>query len=174
MYKDYIISMISKVIRDELTSSLVYIRMAESLEGMVVEDVAKILREHADEEYGHYKELVAFAYNHNITPIINIDYEKINTAPTNLEAVIMFTQSLETTAIEDYKSISLKAKDNNDVETMEFFKELIMKEMEHFDDLASFVGQKRDIPCNEPNVEDKAQEIPTAPTPITLRSLVGI
>jgi ferritin len=188
MYKEFLIEKINKVVVDEITTSMAYTKMAEALEGININAVAEILHAHADEEHNHFKSIVAYAYNHGVIPILCVNADVVNGIPSTLEAVILYTQNLEQIAIADYKEMSVVAEENGDSETAEFFKALMLKEMEHFDDMAAFIGQKREIQDDEDDLaddidpdedEDSDDDIDSAdvklvPGTITLRSLLGV
>lgn len=144
-YKKYIISKISKVLNDELTAAVLYFKMANELQGISSGTVSKILKEHGDEEFGHFKNILEFAINHNIVPILGVDTVAINKNPTDLIEVIMLTQNLEKTAMSDYKEIVTNAIAQGDVETQEFFEDILEDEIHHFDELAPLVSQKREL-----------------------------
>ena len=183
-YKQEVTTKFNKFIHDELNASIVYFKMAEGLEGINQEEIAEQLREHGNDEFGHYQELIAYAYNHGFTPIIAVDTQLINTAPTELQAVIEFTQKLEEEAISDYTNMAAFAQEHGDIETHHFFKELMQEEIVHFDDLAPFIGQKRELRASKCPVSDndhKEEEAPQAittpeiaPVRLTLRQIVGI
>lgn len=144
-YKKFITDKINKALNDEMTSSISYLKMANELQGINMKAVSTILLEHADEEYSHYKEILEYAVNHNIKPIFDIDLIKINSTPTDLMKVISFTQTLEKEAIADYLEISKVALENSDIETQEFFEDILEDEHHHFDELAPFISQKREL-----------------------------
>jgi ferritin len=144
-YKEYLTKKIEKVLDDEMVSSLAYLKMAEDLQGMIVIEVQEVLKEHADEEFGHFKDIFNYAKIHGIDPIITVNTGKINSSPKDLKEVIIFTQALETEAINDYTEIVKVAQENEDLETVMFFKKILDNEKEHFDELAPLLGQKRPL-----------------------------
>lgn len=174
MYKEFLVAKINKVVVDEITSSMAYTKMAEALEGVNIDAVVEILDEHADEEHDHFKSIVAYAYNHDIIPCLGVNADIVNNIPNTLEAAIMYTQNLEQIAIADYKEMTEVAEENGDIETMEFFKELMLTEMQHFDDLAAFVGQKREIQDDCIDDIDSEDVKPEDVKIITLRTLLGM
>lgn len=179
MYKEYLQQKINKVINDELTSSIIYLKMADSLSGINVSEVSEILKEHANEEFEHFARIQRFALSHGITPCIAINTEKINSAPKDLINVILTTQSLEQEAITDYTQMTKKAQEHGDVETMSFFKELMNTEIEHFDELAPFLGQTRELPaCDKEetilNIEPQAQPVQEQPRVVRLKDLFNL
>jgi rubrerythrin len=139
-YKEKVVGIINKALTDEITAASVYLAMAQITPS---ENIAKQLEEHAQGEFGHYKKLIEFAYNHNLGELIefNMDYSGANAIPNDLSIV----QSLEQEAIQDYKTIALIAREQGDIETEEFFMDLMEDEMSHFDELSRYTNQKREL-----------------------------
>lgn len=132
MYKEQLIKALSKVLNDEISASIVYKAMAEY---SVLPQLEEQLLEHSKDEFEHFNEIFSFCVSHGISPEVKLmDY--VNNYPSNDTDILMFTQKLEKEAIEDYKSIVLLARENDDVETESFFTEIMNDEIEHFDDLA--------------------------------------
>lgn len=161
------IELYQKTLTDELTAVLAYHKMAQSLFiGLDEQRVAEHLIEHADEEYQHHKELQDFAQRHGFQKKLDfskINQEIFNNAPTgNAMQAMMYHQELETGAIADYQALALYGEENNSPEVYEFFRELMMDEMTHFDDIADWTGQSRecgipmnsDIPMNPESDDD--------------------
>jgi len=140
------IGMIEKSIKDELSAVISYVIMANVLEGTDAEgDVSAHLLEHADDEYVHFKELIAYANNHGVLDKIKIeiDSELVNNLPSELEDVVELTQELETGAIELYNEMANVALDARDFETYDFAKDAMTDEMGHFDDFSIWSGDVR-------------------------------
>lgn len=143
-YKQYIINGFNKALKDELSAASVYLAMAN----VTTEDgLASELIQHANEEFEHYSKLVKYIYKHNLQNEITFTVEStvMNTVPTDTEEILKHVQQLETNAIYDYNALVLRAREENDIETEEFFKELMLAEQEHFDDLVTFTGANRSL-----------------------------
>lgn len=143
-----------KAITDELTAVATYHKMAQSLfVGLDEQRVAEHLIEHADEEYGHYKELQDFAQRHGFNKKLDfsaINQEVFNNAPMgNMREAMMYHQELETGAIDDYRAMALFGEEHDSPEVHFFFQELMADEMKHFDDIADWTGQSRS--CGVPH-----------------------
>jgi len=138
-----------KSITDELTAALVYIKMAESLNGFDGSKVAEHLKEHADQEYDHYKMLISGASKHGILKnfdISKVDQEVFDKAPLgDIMRIIMYTQNLESGAIMQYSALADFADEYDAKDTKDMFNTLRKAEEEHFDDFAEWTGQTR--PC---------------------------
>lgn len=146
MYEKQMTDLISKNIKDELTAVLIYVKMANSFAGTNAQsDVSGHLLEHADDEYGHFKSLVEYAYNHSVGDdvVIDIDLEAVKSAPTDMAGAIAKAQELETGAIASYKAMAKLAFENEDYETHEFAVDIMNDEMGHFDDFALYDGNTR-------------------------------
>ena len=147
MYANEMVSIFTKAIRDELSASIAYRFMAESLVGMETEELRDELIEHADEEYTHFTELVTYASNHGILANLRpeLDSSVVHNYPTEARAIMGFVQDLEMQAIRDYISAAKFARHHGDIETCAFFKELASDERGHFDDLAPMTGDTREF-----------------------------
>ena len=142
MYSEIITNGIIKALRDELTAASVYIAMAET----TTEDGLKEeLLQHSKEEFEHYGKLIHYALKHSIVVNYSIDSSTMNKVPSSTEEILKIVQGLETAAIVDYKQLALEARNNNDLETEQFFIELMKAEQEHFDDLSVFTGKHRTL-----------------------------
>lgn len=143
-YRTSIITGLNKVLKDELSAASVYHAMAQTTTDA---RLAEELSAHGDEEFGHYKLLIEFIYNHSLESEITfgVDTKVINNVQVTKETILSTVQALETKAIEDYKSLALLARDNKDLETEEFFMDLMNDEMGHFDDLAVYTGKNRKL-----------------------------
>ena len=100
------IELFQKAVQDELTASIVYIKMAKSLKGFDGTVVAEHLVEHADEEYEHYKKLIDFAEKHGYIDQIDftkIDKDVINNAPLGDEMKAILYTGLKQREVTVYK-----------------------------------------------------------------------
>ena len=143
-YKEKVVGLINKALTDEITAASAYLAMAQITPS---ENIAKQLEEHAQDEFGHYKKLISFAYNHNLCEFIefSMDYCGANAIPNDTFEMLAIVQSLEQEAIQDYKTIALLAREQGDIETEEFFMDLMEDEISHFDELARYTNQKREL-----------------------------
>jgi ferritin len=143
-YKEKVIGLINKALTDEITAASVYLAMAQVAPS---ENIAKQLEEHAQDEFDHYKKLITFAYAHGFGQSLefNMEYSNANDIPEEIDEILDIVQSLEQEAIQDYKTIALIAREQNDIETEEFFMDLMEDEMSHFDELARYTNQKREL-----------------------------
>lgn len=145
MYEEAILQGINQAIDDELTSATLYYNMSEFLVGVDFEEVREEMVAHGDEEISHFKELLGYAHNHGMKPIIGLNIVVANEMPCDFVGATSLIQTLEIKAINLYESLAKLANDNGDIETYHFFKELMEKEMEHFDDIAKLTGQSRSL-----------------------------
>ena len=148
-----------KAMRDEISASIVYIKMAQSLSGFQGSKVADELLEHSKEEFEHYNELIDFATKHGFVDQLDytiIDMDVIKNAPMkDINAIMLYTQELEQTAISDYNELGKMAEEAESEEARKLFFEIMGDEQEHFDDLAVWLDQTR--PCmlaTQDNKED--------------------
>ena len=146
-YTEYLVGKLNKVLSDELSSSILYKMMSEVITDKAIAD--EVLK-HSEEEFSHFNSIISFCYNHSlendIKYSINQDILKFN---NDDKSIIDIIQGLETIAIKDYREIALKARENQDIESEEFFIALLEEEQKHFDDLASYSGQKRKLSFSE-------------------------
>lgn len=144
-YEKEITKLIEKSMKDELSSAIAYHKMSEIIEGYGNEsDLAAHLQAHADDEWGHFKELLTYAADHGVIDKIKIEIDsKIIESPTDTKKVIAKVQELETTAFETYKEMATLAVKNEDIETYEFMQGLMNNEMGHFDDFNTYTGEVR-------------------------------
>lgn len=145
MYQEIITEGVNQALNDELTSATLYYNISEYLVGVHFEEVRNEMGIHGDEEMEHFKSLLTYAHSHGITPKICLDEEIANKQPEDFFEVTGLIQSLETKAIELYERLSACAQEHGDIESHHFFKGLMEKEMEHFDDLAKLTGEKRPL-----------------------------
>lgn len=151
-YSDIITQIFNKAIVDELSAASVYHAMAANITDA---KLAEELHAHGDEEFKHYKQLLEFALNHGLILCYGIDSKVINNVPKSKEAILKVVQSLETNAIKDYKESALIAREEKDLETEEFFMDLMKEEMRHFDDLAQYTGVNRSLNSILKNLKNK-------------------
>ena len=145
-YEDCMAAHISKGIEGELSSIISYVKMANDCTGGKAEsEVAEELLEHAKEEYEHFTELVAYAAKHGIEDklVYNIDRSFFEGTPKDMAGIIAKNQELEQKAMNDYENMYKCAQKFGDVESMHFAKDIMMDEMEHFDDFSQFDGKPR-------------------------------
>jgi bacterioferritin (cytochrome b1) len=136
---NFIIERFNKFIFDELSAAVGYNFIAERLSGKDANKVIEELKEHGKEEFEHFTELLHYAYLHGFGNKLNIkelDQKVIDFIPSNVTNCVKFIQELELEARNDYRDMVKFAKENNDIEMEEFFKELMQDEQEHYDDLA--------------------------------------
>lgn len=141
-YKEEVISLLNKVVSAEISSASAYLCMAEMTENGTL---AAELSAHAMEEFGHYKKIIGFLYAHGLEFDVSfqMDLSVSNDFPTDNADIVGYVQMLEREAIEDYRTIAILARDNDDLETEAFFTALMKEEQEHFDDLARYNGERR-------------------------------
>ena len=156
MYEEELKKLFEKALCGEYTSILVYVKMAAEISGFNASLVAKELNEHAEKELEHARELNEYANNHGFQIDACADLGTVNQDYSDLDKTVSKTQELEQDAIDDYHNIFLLAQEHNDPETMQFAKHIMEEEMEHFDDLAKFTGQARELLAASPKRETAA------------------
>lgn len=141
-YKEAVIELINIAVASEVSSASAYLCMAEMTDNGTL---AAELSAHAMEEFGHYKRIIGFLYAHGLEEYVSfqMDLDVSNDFPVDKSEIVAFTQMLETQAIEDYRTIALLARENDDLETEVFFTQLMKEEQGHFDDLARYNGERR-------------------------------
>jgi len=144
VYKEQIIQIFNKALKDELSASIAYKTMAEAVTD---QPLSEELAAHGTEEYEHFNSLIAYAHNHSVETslIFGLDESVVKGTPVERQQVIEFTQNLEKIAIADYKAGALLARKNDDIELEEFFIDLMKSEQSHFDDLAIWTGKNRQL-----------------------------
>ena len=144
MYKEKIVELLNKALKDELSASIAYKCMSELTENGTL---AEELLAHSGEEYGHYNRILSYVFSHGLEGDIRIilDLEVSNLYPKDTKGIIKFTQDLEIEAIEDYRRGALLARENDDLETEELFKGLMSEEQGHFDDLSRYNKERREL-----------------------------
>lgn len=134
MYQEELTLRINKALRDEISSSMMYNKMAEQAMGQDLNEFSELLLENADTEYGHFKEILSYSINHNIPVQLSVDESVINIdCFTELEVNLAIIVDLEQKAYNDYKTISLLAREAEDIETETFFIEKMNDERAHLD-----------------------------------------
>ena len=148
-YKELLIAFLNESLKDEISAVVSYNKLSNFAKGETSTQLRGELVEHADEEYGHFKEILAFAGNHGLenSLVFSFDMKVIEVTYESNSDIALFNQKLEKEAYTKYKRMSEIARQNNDMETMEFFRELMVDEMGHFDDMAVLTGASR--PLNE-------------------------
>lgn len=143
-YEQTIISLFNKLVTDEISAAIAYQRMANtSSSPKISEEIAK----HADEEFGHFKKLIDYAYAHGFGSEITIATtpDVTENIPSDPSEILRIVQELETIAIEDYRQGALQAREAGDIETEEFLSDIMEDEQSHFDDLAKLYGGSRPL-----------------------------
>lgn len=147
-YREKMIAFLNKVLKDELSASIFYMKASNELVGSEVDGVSKELAVHSAEEMAHFNSLLAYATNHGLIDDINIELDQsvIMFSPLNdAEKVMRKVQELEKIAIGDYNKSAMCAMKNSDLESHGFFKKLMDDEIGHFDDLAYVNGDVRPL-----------------------------
>lgn len=145
MYIESITNGINKGLKDELSAATLYFNMAQYLDGVQNEELRVEMAGHGDDEMGHFKQLLAYAHNHNIEVSICLDGQVANARISDFASACVFVQDLEMQAINLYEGLSKIAQTEGDIETYGFFKGLMEVEMAHFDDVARLTGDKRSL-----------------------------
>lgn len=137
-YEELLVERINKFLRDEISAATGYALIASKLKGLASEEIIEELQEHGKEEYEHYTELVEFAGRYGLEvklSLIDLDQRVLQYQPTDLKTTVEFINSLEKEARSDYLEMTKIAEEQEDIQTMEFFKELANDETKHFLDL---------------------------------------
>lgn len=145
MYTEAITEGITQALNDELTSAVLYQNMSEFLQGIQMEELRNEMLEHASEEFEHFKLLLKYANAHGIPTCIGLNPQIANETPMDFVSASSLVQELELKAISLYERLSKLAQEHEDIESMHFFKELMEKETEHFDDVAKLTGDIRPL-----------------------------
>lgn len=146
-YKDEIVTILNKAIMDEISASVFYFRQAEELKGVAADEVINALKEYGNEEFGHYTEIMAYAGKFGMLSEIEVSFENLTNShlKPNLVEAMKVIEDLEKQAYNDYKTASQLALDNDDIETYDFFKELMSDEAKHLDEFLLFQGKTRGL-----------------------------
>jgi bacterioferritin (cytochrome b1) len=127
---------------DEISAATFYVEAANMINDL---EVIEEIREHAKDEFKHFTWLMDYAKSHDLPVKYDFDRKVIKNVNQKNEKIIKYIQSLEKKAISDYRDMMIYAQTNQDIESAELFKKIMLEEMEHFDDIAPKLGQKRVI-----------------------------
>lgn len=141
-YKDQVQEFLKKRMIDEISAATFYLDAAELIQDL---ELSEEIKDHAQEEFEHFKELVSYARNHGLKVVYDFDRSVIKNVPPKEKALINIIQTLERRAISNYRDMMKIARENDDFELEDLCKRLMLKEMEHFDDVALKTGDKRKI-----------------------------
>ena len=134
MYLEELAAIINKAMRDEISSAMLYHSVAEKVNGTEMEEFSTQLKENGDEEFNHFKEILAYANNHGIDTFLSVDLVILSKPYTNnIEVDVAMILELEQTAINDYTNAAVLARSVEDLETESFFIELMNDERKHSD-----------------------------------------
>lgn len=140
------LSTFRKVINDEITATVLYLRLANELDGAGNDYFRDQMEEHAEDEYGHFKDLLEIAANRGISFSVNFTPDANKPIDiTNSKELIDLTQELETIAIEDYRKLATICGELKEYDLQRTFKEILSDEAEHFDDVSVITGETRPI-----------------------------
>jgi len=139
-YTELINEKIGKLMTDEISAATMYIEAAQYITDL---ELAEEIKTHGQEEFEHFQELMQYAISHNLKTNYDFDRTVIKNVPRDTKTLTRVIQNLEKKAIANYREIALIARDNNDIESEQFFMSLMRKEMEHFDDVAQKTGEHR-------------------------------
>lgn len=146
-YKDKMIKIFQKAIKDELSACSYYVHIAQKLEGFEGAELQEDFLKHAKEEYEHFNELLQYAADHGIIDNLEIglfNYEKEHPVEIkDINAVIDWKQNLEKGAMEDYLRAAEVAYERGDIMTRRFFEHMAEDERRHLDDLQKYKKLKR-------------------------------
>lgn len=163
------LTLLNKVINDEVSAAIFYKRAAAELIGAHSQNIAKELKIHATEELEHFDMLFNYASNYDLLAQMNIvlDDEVANFPIGSTEQVMVKVQELEHIAINDYQRLLMMSKEMKDFSGIELFKELLEDEIGHFDDLAYVLGQTRNLFITDADANGGPEDgIELAPTEI--------
>ena len=141
-YQEIINHKIGKLMTDEISAASMYMEAAQYIKDL---ELAEEIRKHAQEEFDHFKLLLEFAVTHSLKTNYDFDRAVIKNVPMNPQSVIRLIQTLEKKAIANYREIALLARENNDLESEQFFLDLMKAEMGHFDEVAQITGEYRKL-----------------------------
>ena len=147
-FKEKMIKLLNKIIRDELSASIFYAKASNELVGPESSDISKELMEHSKEEMEHFNRLLKFASSHGFMKDIKIELDQsvIDFSPLkDVKIVIAKVQELERIAIDDYTKAAMCAKKHGSIEGKRFFTELMREEIDHFDDFSYVNGDSRPL-----------------------------
>lgn len=158
--QEQFLKLLNKTINDEVSAAIFYKRAAQELTGPEIKPIADELTTHADEEMGHFDMLIGYASNYDLLSKMNImlDASVANFQITTVEAVIAKVQELEAIAIDDYEQLFSIAHQMKDFSGIELFRKILEDEIEHYDDLAYVLGQKRDLFQTDPDANNGMED----------------
>ena len=136
-----------KAINDEISATILYLRLANEVVGHQYTEFRQQMKEHAEEEYRHFKDLLSIAANRVLPYTVQLTTDAtLPITQEDIESLIRHTQILETQAIQDYKQLIQFSKDFKEYDLVETFRRLLSDETEHFDDVATLTGESRPLP----------------------------
>jgi len=141
-YIDEVQELIKRRMIDEISAATFYLEAATIIRDL---ELSEEIKKHASEEFDHFSRLISFARNHKLDIKYDFDRSVIKNVPAKDKALISIIQGLERKAISDYRELSILCRDNNDLEGEKFFKEIMLEEMQHFDDVAQKTGESRKL-----------------------------
>jgi len=138
-YRNEMIQIFQKALKDESFSFVSYLRIAEALKGYNEAEIAEEFLSHGLEESRHFQELLEYASKVQIIDELCIKFNYNYKMPGNdLESIITWKQDLENEAMTDYLKAAEIAFKEGDILTQEFFKELAKDESNHIDNLLKY------------------------------------
>jgi len=141
-YKDELQELVKKRMIDEISAATFYLDAASLIRDL---ELAEEIQKHALEEFDHFSRLITFARAHGLEVKYDFDRSVIKNVPPREKALISIIQNLERKAITDYREMVLLCRNNEDIEGEKFFKEIMLEEIEHFDDVAQKTGETRKL-----------------------------
>lgn len=147
-YREKMIAMLNKLVKDEMSAAIFYEKAANELTGPEAGSIASELKEHAGDEIKHFNQLIEFASSHDVLGEIKVELDEsvVQFSPlTDIKIVMKKVQELEKQAIDDYTKAALCAKKHDNIEANKFFSKIMNEEIEHFDELAYVNGDTRPL-----------------------------
>lgn len=147
-YIEKLVKAFEKVIKDELTSVIYYVKVTQLIPSKSIQNE---LVKHTFEEFKHYSMLIDYAHNHGFLKDIkiNVDLQAINCNQCydvgDYKGVVKIIQSMEENAINDYEVLIAYTGAYQDHDTYELIETILKDEREHFDDLSYILEQKRKV-----------------------------
>jgi ferritin len=139
-YKNKMIIIFNKAIKDEMSSGALYGILGYDLIGFKEEEIAEEFINHGREEFDHYYQLLKYASDVGILDSLNIALDPFTQKypKGNLDNIIKFKQMLENDAMQDYLSAAELAESEGDMLTKNFFLELATDERRHITDILKY------------------------------------
>lgn len=131
-----------KAINDEISASILYLRIANELDGVEHDYFRQQMKEHSQDEYDHFKELLDIAANRGIKYTVALTADAMMAIS---DKMVDHTQKLETNAISDYQKLTELAQEMKEFDLFKKFKEILTDETEHFDDVGLIKGDVRKL-----------------------------